>query len=361
MNVVLQVGLMVTMLLGGGSERGQYVCVERLSERVLLAYWLGTGRCNLTAIQSEKGLVVIDTEMSPRIMAPIKERIEQEFGRSDWAYVINTHAHVHHTGGNCLFPNAVVVGHDNLPRDMEWLVRKQTEPESKRKDLERANQTLRNLRAVLPRLARNRRQARRIRGEILFWELHRRDIEEGYDVVRPALTFADRHTLDLGDLKLELVFFGKGHSLSDTLIYVPQERLLVTGAIVYQRRHLPEIGEASEPADVQRFLVVLDEFLADDVEIDHVVPSHSVPLRKGDLRPVRDYYERMLAGVRAARQEGLTLEQAMQRLSVRAVFPAFREPPPGHWAHGMHQRNLRNLWRILLEWEQVPRTQAAEN
>lgn len=362
MSAVLQVGLMVTMLVGGaGRGGGQYVCVERLSERVLLAYWLGTGRCNLTAIQSEKGLVVIDTEMSPRIMAPIKERIEKEFGRSDWAYVINTHAHVHHTGGNCLFPNAVVVGHENLPRDMEWLVRKQTDPESKRKDLERAHQTLRNLRAVLPQLARNRRQARRIRGEILFWELYIQDMEEGYEVVRPALTFADRHTLDLGDLTLELVFFGKGHSLSDTLIYVPQERLLVTGAIVYQRRHLPEIGEASELADVHRFMAVLDEFLADDVKIDHVVPSHSVPLRQGDLRPVRDYYERMLAGVRTAQQQGMNLDQTMQRLAVRAAFPAFREPPPGHWAHGMHQRNLRNLWRILQKEEQKPRTQTAEN
>jgi hypothetical protein len=96
-------------------------------------------------------------------------------------------------------------------------------------------------------------------------------------------------------------------------------------------------------------MAVLDEFLADDVKIDHVVPSHSPPLRKGDLRPVRDYYERMLTGMRAARQDGLTLEQTAERLAARTAFPAFMEPPPGHWAHGMHQRNLRNLWRILEE------------
>jgi cyclase len=353
MTTTLYIGLCIQiMLAGSGRGPGEYVRIERLSERVLLAYWLGTGRCNLTAIRSEKGLVIIDTEMSPRIMAPIKERIEKEFERKDWAYVINTHAHIHHAGGNSLFKNAIIVGHENLPSDMQWLVHKQTDPAWKRKDLDRAGQTLRNLSAVLPQVSRNRRYVRHIRGEIEFWKLYMQDMEEGYEVVPPSLTFADRHTLDMGDLQLELVFFGKGHSLSDILIYVPQERLLVTGAIVYQRRHLPEIGEESELKDVQRFMDVLENFLADEVKIDRVVASHSLPLRQNDLRPVLDYYRRMLKEVRLARQEGLTLDQAAERLAVGRKFPAFRIPPPGDWAYGMHERNLRNLWRILQQEEQ---------
>jgi glyoxylase-like metal-dependent hydrolase (beta-lactamase superfamily II) len=343
---------MHTVLVGAARELDQYVCIERLSKRVVLAYWVGTGRCNLTVIQSEKGLVIVDTEMSPRIMAPIKQKIERVFGRNDWAYVINTHAHMHHTGGNVLFKDAVIVGHDNLAEDMQWLVRKQADPNWKRRDLDQAAQTIRNLRAVLPRVGGNRANTRRIQGEIHFWELYMQDMEEGYEVVKPSLTFSDRHTLDLGDLTLELVFFGKGHSLSDTLVYVPQEKLLVSGAIAYQRGHLPEISERSELQDVERFISVLDSFLADDVKIDHVVPSHSQPLLKSDLLPVRDYYQRMLTGVRAARQQGLTLAGTMQRLAVRTNFPALRETPPGDWAYGMHERNIRNLWRILDEEQQ---------
>lgn len=355
MIMALRIGLIAQMLLtGAGRDPGEYVRVERLSERVLLAYWLGTGRCNLTAIQSEKGLVVVDTEMSPRIMAPIKQRIEKEFGRSDWAYVINTHAHMHHTGGNALFPNAVVVGHENLPQDMEWLVQKQADPVKKRADIARTNQTLANLSALLPQVARNPQQARCIRGEMEFWRRYVRDMYQGYDVVRPSLTFAERHSLDLGDLHLELVFFGRGHSLSDTLVYIPQEHLLITGAIVYQRHHLPEIGEASDLQDVHRFLEVLETFLAEDVRIDRVVPSHSPPLQQSDLIPVRDYYRKMIAEVTAAQQAGWTLEQATERLSVKRKFPIFQDPPPGHWAHGMHARNLRNLWRILHEDKQPP-------
>lgn len=358
---VAHVVLLVQMLLTG-AQRGpeEYVRIERISERVLLAYWLGTGRCNLTAINSEKGLVVVDTEMSPRIMAPIKARIEKEFGRNDWAYVINTHAHIHHASGNSLFKDAVIVGHDNLPRDMQWLVDKQADPDRKRQDLDRARQTLQNLSAALPGFRRNSLQAKRIQGEIEFYKRYVQDVEEGFEIVPPSLTFADRHTLDLGDLKLELVFFGKGHSLSDTLVYVPQERLLVTGAIVYQRRHLPEIGEESELKDVHRFMEVLDEFLAEGAKVSHVVPSHSPRLRKTDLRPVLGYYQKMLKEGRAARKEGLTLDQATERMSVRNKFPEFREPPPGHWAHRMHERNIRNLWRVLREEEQQSKTQQSE-
>lgn len=357
MTRIIQVGLLAPVLLAEpASAQGEFINVEKLSDRVCLAYWVGTDRrCNLTAIRTQKGLVIIDTEMSPRIMAPIKKRFEQIFGRSDWAYVINTHAHDSHPGGNSLFKGATIVGHENLREDMQWIVRRQTEPDWKRRELDREADLIRSLRAALPRVGRNPAQARLIQGEIKFWELHGQDLREGYDVVPPSLTFANKHTLDGGDLQLELVFFGKGHSLSDTLIYVPQEKLLVTGAIVYQRALLPEIGEESKLEDVHRFLAVLDRFLAPEVKIDYVVPSHSPPLVKRDLAPVRDYYQRMLAGVRAAQRDGLTLEQAKARLAVSRNFPALRETPPGSWSHGFHDRNLRNLWRILSE--ERPQTQ----
>jgi glyoxylase-like metal-dependent hydrolase (beta-lactamase superfamily II) len=354
--------VLLAPLLWAGAEHGsgvavegeEYVAIERLSERVVLAYWLGTGRCNLTAIQSQKGLVIIDTERSPRIMAPIKKKIEQVFGRNDWAYVINTHAHDNHAGGNCLFKEAVVIGHDNLDADMQWLRRTQSDADWKRRDLEHADQTLRNLQACLPQVAGNRANTRRIQGEIKFWQLYKRDMEEGYAIVKPSLTFADTHTLDLGDLRLELVFFGKGHSLSDILIYAPQERLLVTGAIVYQRAHLPEISEQSQLDDVHRFLSVLDRFLAKEVKIDRVISSHSQPLLRSDLVPIRDYYQRMLAGVRAAWKAGLTVDQATERLAVRTCFPAFDLRILGQWARGMHERNVNNLWHIVSEEQQTP-------
>jgi len=358
---VIHMGMVVQMLLvGAGRSPDEFINIEKLSNRVILAYWVGTDRrCNLTAIQSQKGLVIIDTEMSPRIMAPIKARIERIFGRSDWTYVINTHAHDNHAGGNSLFPGATIVGHDNVAAEMQPWVRRQTEPEWKNRVLAQANQLIGNLRAYLPQVARNRGQTRIIQGEIKFWELHMQDLREGYPLVPPTLTFADRHTIDLGGLTLELFYFGKGHSNCDILIYVPQERLLVTGGVIYQRACVPEVAEETTLQDVHRFLAVLDRFVPAEVKIDHVVPGHSVPLEKKDLLAVRDYYQRMLVGVQAAQQEGLTLEQTMSRLALKTNFPAFRDPPAG-WSHGFHERSLKNLWRILKEEQQPSKAESGK-
>ncbi len=357
----LYVGLFIQIMLAG-SERspGEYVCIEWLSPRVVIAYWPGIDRrCNLTAIQSQKGLVIIDTEASPRVMAPMKEKIERAFDRSDWAYVINTHAHDNHCSGNCLFKDAVIVGHNNLPADMQWLIRRQTEPEWRRKEIDRYNAILRDLRTALPRSVNNRVYNRLIRSDLIFYDLFVKDLEEGYEVVKPTLMFVDKQTLDLGDLTLELIFFGKGHSNSDILIYVPQEQLLVTGAIAYQQGRVPEIGEESHLEDVHRFIAVLDSLLADNVKIDHVIPGHSVPLTRAALPPIRDYYQRMLKEVRAARQQGLTLDETTRRLTLRAKFPAFRDPPPRMYGWDHQERNVRNLWRILREEQQKAQTKGS--
>jgi glyoxylase-like metal-dependent hydrolase (beta-lactamase superfamily II) len=236
---MFQLGLLLQLVLAGaGSHPAEFVNVERLSPRVIIAYWVGVDRrCNLTALQSQKGLVIIDTEECPRVMVPIKQKFEQLFGRRDWAYVINTHAHEGHCSGNSLSPGAVLVGHENLWSDMQWIIRRQTDP-LKRDELKSIAQFVGNLQALLPRVARNPLQTRMVRGEIKFWELFAQDLYEGYPVVKPTLAFPDKYTLDLGDLTLELVYFGKGHSRCDIGIYVPQEKLLVSGGVVYQRAHV---------------------------------------------------------------------------------------------------------------------------
>jgi glyoxylase-like metal-dependent hydrolase (beta-lactamase superfamily II) len=225
---------------------------------------------------------------------------------------------------------------------MEWIIRRQTERASRDRDLDRAGQYMQTLQAGLPQAAaRSAAEARLVRAEHKFWELHCQDLREGYPVVKPSVTFSNHCTLDLGDVQVNVVFFGKGHSSSDTLIYVPQERLLVTGGAV-PRGHFPEISERSTLDDVRRSLEVLNRFLAPGVQLDHIVPGHGPPLVRKDLASLRDYYQKMLAGVGAAQREHLTLDQVQARLAADH-FPALQEAPPG----GTHERNVRNLWRLL--------------
>jgi cyclase len=362
MITAIHLGLLVQLLAAGSqSDPGPYIRIDRLTPRVALAYWPGLDRrCNLTVIQSRKGLVLIDTEASPRLMAPIKKKIEQTLGRSDWAYVINTHAHDNHCSGNALFKGTTIVGHENLAADMQWLIDRQTEPDRRRKEIDRYTAILRDLRVALPRYAANPAFTKLIRSDLIFYDLFVQDLQQGYEVVKPTLTFSDQYTLDLGDLTLELIFFGKGHSTSDILIYVPQERVLVSGAIAYQQYRVPEIGEESHLEDVHRFIAVLDRLLADNVKIEHVIPGHSVPLTRAVLPPIRDFYQRMLQEVQAARRQGLTLDETTRRLTLRVKFPAFLEPPLHTYGSGHQERNVKNLWRILDEDQPAPEPEPAQ-
>ena len=61
-------------------------------------------------------------------------------------------SHDNHPGGNSLFKGAVIVGHENLWDDMQWIIRRQMEPDFKRRDLDRAAQLMANLRAHLPEI-----------------------------------------------------------------------------------------------------------------------------------------------------------------------------------------------------------------
>jgi glyoxylase-like metal-dependent hydrolase (beta-lactamase superfamily II) len=81
------------------------VTTERVTDHVLVLR-AGTSPQgpNVTAVATEKGIVVIDSHMAPSIALKMRRRIEKEFGRDDFAYLINTHHHFDHSNGNQVFP-----------------------------------------------------------------------------------------------------------------------------------------------------------------------------------------------------------------------------------------------------------------
>ena len=92
---------------------------HRLSERVLVTwgcdYFQGT---NMIVLTTSEGLVVIDTGLSPTTVRRQREMIEQELGRNDFRYIINTHVHNDHAFANEVFPEATVVGHEQSVAEM---------------------------------------------------------------------------------------------------------------------------------------------------------------------------------------------------------------------------------------------------
>lgn len=311
-------------------------------DRILVLNFKTTGISNLVAVKGQKGLVIIDTEVSPGVMQPVKEEIERLFQRHDWAYVVNTHGHMHHAGSNSLFKDAEVIGHDNLTDEMQWLIDYQKNEEDKNRLFENAEKSIKEFEEKLKKAGPE--EKKKIKGHIEFWKLLRRDLKAGFEVVKPTVTFSDRCTLDLGDVQIKLIFFGVGHSSSDILIYIPQEKVLVTSGVCYGR--LQGISENATLADIERSISVLEEFV--NVELKRIVPAHEHSITNNELKHRCDYYKTMLEGLRSAKQNGKTIEQVKESFSVKKKFPFYNKA--GQDAKDVQDRQNRNievLWKLL--------------
>jgi glyoxylase-like metal-dependent hydrolase (beta-lactamase superfamily II) len=246
-----------------GTDAESLISLERLSDRVLLVRTGVTYFDQVVAIASTKGIVVIDAGISPSLTAKYRKLIVREFGRDDFAYVINTHHHSDHTFGNQVFADTVIIGHDRCASGM----RKEEDDD---------------LRSLDP----ESEQGRQLQGSTYFLTESCDDMEAGLTLTPPSVSFNDRMTLDMGDLTLKLIYFGKGlHTESDIVVQLPDEEILFTGDLFS-----PAVKGCAVSADaaVSRWIEVLDGILHDQNEVRHVVTGHFGVLPRAHLEDVLD-------------------------------------------------------------------------
>ena len=226
--------------------------VQKLSNRVIVLSTM-TGNCTTVAIAAEKGLVMIDSMWSPSIAAEVREIIEREFGRDDFAYCINTSENIFRSGGNQVFSDAIIIAHEksrealrrleeNLP---ELLQRRALEFDGR---VERTKKQLENL-------DQGSDQAKFNRDWIIYCQRVAADFYKGYKITLPTVTFTDQMTLELGDLTMELIYFGKTRYEGNIAVKVPEEGLLMLGDLFHSMHVLPM---TNRDPDISRWLEVLD-------------------------------------------------------------------------------------------------------
>lgn len=317
---------------------------RRLTDRILVLTELSPWESNHVVIESEKGLVLVDPGHSVLMGRRIREAVRRELGRDRFAYVIDTHGHWGHTWGNQAFPEATVVGHERAAETLR----------ADAPNLERRVELFRGLlertEARLEGLDPDGEEAEAARIERDHYERVARGLQEsGFEIRAPDLTFADRLELDLGDLTLEMSFLGNGHSDSDIVVLIPEERVLLLGCFLLEQGPLPIFG-AQPVLEPERWLEILGAMLDGEVEIEHVVlGQHSVWPRER-LVALRDYIAWLWTGVQALDLEGVGFEQAMARLPVPSELEFVRRAGASEEdLAGYHRREATALWRQLKE------------
>ncbi|MEW5873008.1 MAG: MBL fold metallo-hydrolase [Chloroflexota bacterium] len=89
--------------------------------------------------------VVIDTLALPEETLAIRDFVEQELN-VPVRYVVNTHSHADHAWGNCFFPGATIIAHPLCRQRLD------TQGRASIEEARRSNQSLRNVKIVLPQM-----------------------------------------------------------------------------------------------------------------------------------------------------------------------------------------------------------------
>ncbi|MBI3399511.1 MAG: MBL fold metallo-hydrolase [Deltaproteobacteria bacterium] len=162
------------------------------------------GAANSGFVVTNEGVVVIDAQ-GPKDLALLLKKKIHEITDKPIVYVINTHYHGDHTYGNQYFKEAKeIISHENTQKNL----------------IEKDKQ--------------HREQFKKFFGENAL---------EGFELTLPTKTFKDTLTLRAGGKTMELAYLGRGHTDGDIIVYLPIERIMFGGDLLYKDR-LPWLGDA---------------------------------------------------------------------------------------------------------------------
>lgn len=344
LNIITGFCLALSAVPAAAADPAPAFRVRQLTDRVVVLTEISPWESNHVVIVGAEQMVLVDPGHSALMGRLIREATRAETGRDRFAYVVDTHGHWGHTWGNAAFPEALVIGHELAVASMEAdsgnLVRR---AEAIRGQLAQAESSLAGLDPASDEAAAAILQRDHLE------RLARGLTEPGFAVRLPQLSFSERLDLDLGDLRLEMHWLGRGHSDSDIAILIPEEKVLLLGCFFLEQGPLPFFGAQPE-LDIERWLEVFGVLLDGGAEIEHVVLGQHTVWPRARLVAMRDYIARLWSEVARLDAEGVDFETAMGRLPVPPELDALR--PGGAGDDDLaryHRTEAEALWRQLKE------------
>lgn len=234
---------------------------------------------NAGIVVGEKGLLVVDTLASAKeatkFLADIRKITPKPI-----RYVVNTHYHLDHAFGNCVFADkgAVIVGHANCRRQIQKI---------ESQALEAAKSFGMDDAAL-----------------------------EGTRIVVPEIAFEKAMELDLGNRVVRLLHSGQAsHTAGSILVWIPGQKVVFAGDILFTDFH-PYMAEG----DLKGWSKALDDLLG--LGAEKMIPGHGPLSGATDVQAMKayltafDHHARILCAA-STNLEQITAEM-IKRLPQRA-------------------------------------------
>ncbi len=182
----------------------------------------------VTAINTNEGIVVIDAGISTKLTSKYRKIIEKEFQSNNFKYLINTHYHPDHYGGNSVFEEVEIVGYKSGINEIMKLWKDTT------KVINSISKVVKEYELQLQASELGTVEWIESFTQKMRYTNALKDAQNNSKILQPTLTFEDSLHIDIGEIKFEMIYFGKCHSNSDILIFIQELKILFTGDLVFK-------------------------------------------------------------------------------------------------------------------------------
>ena len=228
-------------------------------------------------VVGEKGVLLIDTMLNKRLNTQVQNMIKEKAGKPI-AYAVNTSFHGDHSYGNMYLPEeTLIIQHSYTKTYIDAHFKADTE------FMIQNFGTGRGIEEIVP-----------VEPDIL-------------------VTKGSKITVDLGGKSVDIIDFGFAQTGGDLFIWEPESKVMWTGnPVITVKPSLPWLLDG-RLLETLTSLKKVYNFLPKGAS---VVPGHGSVMKREDIKWHIDYLETVKSQVQAAIDEGLTLEQTVERVKM---------------------------------------------
>lgn len=187
----------------------------------------GSAVCNAGIVDMGEYLLIFDTFMTVQAARDLKKAAMVILNKPI-RVVINSHGHSDHIRGNQIFPEALIIGSDEM---RAFILRKTNLNDEK----ERLTYALRSLNDQIQKET-DPKKKNNLHSRSLYYQTLLQSLNE-LVITLPQLSI-DSHLVIHGKNRTAMIrHFQKGHTISDLILFLPEDSLMFTGDLVFHRFH----------------------------------------------------------------------------------------------------------------------------
>jgi cyclase len=232
------------------------------------------GSANSTFLVGSSGILLVDSGLNRTEGEKLLREI-RKISPLPIAYIINTHYHPDHQGGNGVFGSEPIIISSPFTREKTIQL-----------------------------------EARMTQGQAS---------NPGFEFRPATMTMAQKLTIYVDDEPVEIIAAWPAHTMGDIYVYFPKERTVATGDL-----YLTDAVPAMDEGSAAHWIEDLDGILA--LPADHFVPGHFGVGTKQSIQRFRDYMADLYAQVQQMAKAGASEEEIRKNVK-EPNFSDFKQYP----------------------------------